>query len=130
MNNNSNNSQNSKGGRKLGSINKITPEARKALLRVFKDDFQKLDKLLHYVPFDERFVALKPYAKMLCIGSDDISTQIKEIIFENLKKEFVPHKFISYLNQLEPKKRAVEMRHYLKMLTPKQIEILFKNMGN
>lgn len=125
-----NNNQNSNGGRKLGSTNKITPEARKALLEAFKDDFQKLNKLIHYIPFDERFVALKPYAKMLCTGSDDISIQVKEIIFENLKKEFAPNLFRSYLYQLEPKKRAVEMRHYLKMLTPKQIEMIFKNMNN
>jgi len=130
MNNNSNNSQNSKGGRKLGSTNKMTPESRKILLEVFKDDFQKLDKLVNYVPFDERFVSLKPYAKILCTGSDEISNETKELIFEGLRTEFTPNKFKSYLNQLEPKKRAIEMRHYLKMLTPKQIEILFKNIDN
>lgn len=116
-----------RGGRKSGSLNKLSKEAKEVLLEAFENDLQRVDKLFGYIPMDERFVGLKPVVKMLCSGSDEVSIKTKELIYESLKREFKMLKF--YINQLSSEKRAIELRQYLFCLDKEQIEEIFKTIG-
>lgn len=109
-----------RGGRKSESFNKLSKEAKESLLIAFENDLQKLDKLFNYLPMDERFVGLKPIIKMLCTGSDEVSLNTKQLIYESLKREFKMLKF--YINQLPQNKKAIELRQYLFCLDKDQIE--------
>lgn len=111
-------------GRKIGSRNKLTPKSKKILKEVLQDDLERMDKLINYIPFDKRFVALKPYAKLLTTGNDSISLEAKEIIFESLKLELKKLPF--YLRQLSLEERGKQMRYFLQMLDKEQIEFLFE----
>ncbi|MDR3026612.1 hypothetical protein [Chryseobacterium sp.] len=115
------NSRNS--GRKIGSRNKLSTKAKENLLELFEDDIKQLHKSINYVSPDERFIKLKPIIKLLCTGSDEVSNNTRNLIYESLKGEFTKIKF--YLNQLPSDKRASELRQYMNYLNKEQIENIF-----
>lgn len=114
------------GGRKQGSRNKLTPTAKEHLLQLFGEDVQRLHKSLNYISPDEKFVQLRPLLQLLCKGDDEVSEKTREIVFESLKDEF--KKLPSYLRQLSAKKRGVEMRKYLLLMSKEQIETIFSTI--
>ena len=126
-NENSENDNPNNFGRKKASFNKISKETKESLLKAFKNDFERYDKIFAYVPYDERFSSLKPVIKMLCTGSDEVSIKTKEIIYESLHLEFKKLKF--YINQLPTEKRATELRQYLFCLDKQQIEEVFSSLS-
>ncbi|PQJ79554.1 hypothetical protein [Polaribacter porphyrae] len=107
-------------GRKIGSKNKLTNTSKEGLFKVVSNELKRLNKLITTLPIYERFTKLIPYAKLLCVGNDEISYSTRKIIFESLQSEFKKLKF--YINHLPKEKRANELRKILMMLSPEQIE--------
>jgi|GEM_PF-2275351 len=126
MKNSDSNIRKTKGGRKVGSTNKLSQEAKEYLLEVFGDDLANLNKYMAHITIDERFIALKPYAKILTTGNDEVSIETKKIIFDNLQEHFKRLKF--YIAQLPAEERATELRQYLFCLDKEQIEEVFKSL--
>ncbi len=115
-----NNNKKINSGRKLGSRNKTSATAKKNIMDALMKEFKQTGKLFHYIPNSERFVALKPYAKMISTGDDETSKEIRKILFEVLKPEF--KRMGNYISLLPAEKKAIELRQYLKMLSKEQIE--------
>ncbi len=113
-------------GRKIGSINKLNNEGKKALLSYFNNDLEKLQKLLNYIPIDERFQALRPFIKMLTTGSDEIAIKTREAILDSLEPEFKKLPF--YLRLMNPEGKAKELRQYLNMLPKEDANRIIKNL--
>lgn len=132
FNQNSENENPNKGmrnaGRKMGSNNKLTPKAKQLLYEIFEDSLLNIHKLFQRANTDGKaFCHLKPYAKMLTSGSDDVSIEVKSVIFKSLKPEFL--RLHSYLSQLSGAERAKQLRYYLQMLSKEQIEEIFGEMA-
>lgn len=118
--------QKERGGRKVGSNNKLSQEAKEYLYEVFGNDLANLKKYIAYTPMDERIIALKPYAKILTTGNDEVSIQTKQVIFDSLQEQFKKLSF--YIAQLPLDERATELRQYLFCLDKEQIEEVFKSL--
>lgn len=114
-------------GRKSGSLNKFSKESKEEISKLFEKDFMEMRKHFNYVDLDKKFIALKPIAKILCSGNDEVSLETKRIIFESLKAEFKKLKF--HICQLPPEKKAVELRQYLTYLDKSQIDEVMKNLN-
>jgi hypothetical protein len=114
----------SNSGRKIGSTNKLTPEAKEALYDVLESDFKRLEKLISTASFDERVIHLKYFAKLLAVGNDEVAQKTREVMFEGLEEHFKKMRF--YFPHLPQNKKAIELRQFLMLQPSERIEEVFK----
>jgi hypothetical protein len=113
-------------GRKTGSKNKLTKEAKSILFSVLKNDLSKIDKILCGLPFNERVIHLKQFTKFLASGNDTIANDTREILYKQLKPHF--NKIGIYANHIDQNKKLSELRAFLKLLGPDMIEETLNDM--
>lgn len=128
QNNQSTTSTNSSLGRKAGSKNKLTAEAKKILFDVLKDDLGKIELLMRGLPLDERLIQLKHFSKFLASGNDEIAKEVRAIIYDQL----TPHykKMGTFISHVPQDKKVSELRAFLKLLTPEKVEEIVTDMKN
>ena len=121
-----NNKQNSNGGRNKGSKNHLNKNAREILYDVLKSDLERLDKLLYTQSFDERMTHLKHFSKMLTTGNDEISYNVKRLIYLGLEEHYKKMRF--YFPHIPHSKKISELRQFLKLLPIHNIEEVIDDM--
>lgn len=110
-------------GRKLGSKNKLSPEAREALFELLESDLKRIDKLILSGSYEERVIHLKHFAKLLTNRNDAIALETRELIFTGLKEHY--EKLNTYFPHVRPENKSSELRQYLKLLDKDQIDKVF-----
>ena len=113
-------------GRKTGSKNKLTLEAKKKLYEVLEDEFKDIGKLMCTLPLNERLTELKFYSKFLASGNDTIAKEVRETIYEQLKPHY--KRMNTFISHVPQEKRLSELRAFLKMLGPQAIEEVIIDM--
>ncbi len=96
--------------------NKLTKESKALLFDALKSDYQRLNKLLNCCGLDERANLLKGFTKYLTIGNDEISQEIKKILWEQLEPHYKKLQF--YIPHLSPKEKITVLRTFLNEITP------------
>jgi flagellin-specific chaperone FliS len=121
-----NNNQNSKSGRNKGNKNYLTKNAKEILYDVLKLDLERLDKLLNTQSFEERIMHLKHFSKILTTGNDEISYNVKRLIYLGLEEHYKKMKF--YFPHIPHSKKIQELRQFLKLLPIHNIEEVIDDM--
>jgi len=113
-------------GRKTGSRNKLSKEAKQILFDALKNDLYSIDKLLNGLPNDERITHLKYFSKYLATGNDEVSNEVRTIIYEQLQPHF--RRMGSYISHIDQNKKVSELRSFLKLLGTDKIEEILTDM--
>lgn len=113
-------------GRKAGSKNRLSSNAKEVLYELLKDDLKRLDKLMNTQHYDERMMHLKHFSKILTTGNDKVATKSRELIFEGLQEHYKKMKF--YFPHVPQEKKVGELRQFLKLLPIDNIEDVIQDM--
>jgi hypothetical protein len=113
-------------GRKTGSRNKLSKEAKQILFDALKNDLYKIDKLLNGLPNDERITHLKYFSKYLATGNDEIANEVRNIIYKQLQPHF--RRMGTYVSHIDQNKKVTELRSFLKLLGTDKIEEIITDM--
>ncbi len=97
--------------------NKLTKEVKITLFNTLKGDYERLDKFMNYCSPEEKAKLLKGFAKYLCTGNDEISGEMREILWSQLEEHYKKLRF--YIPQISNAKDKVTMlRGFLSDIAP------------
>lgn len=96
--------------------NKLTKEVKNILFDTLKSDYKSLNKLMYCCTHEERAKLLKSFAKYLCTGNDEISREMREILWGQLGEHYKKLRF--YIPQLNPKDKVTILRGFLSDIAP------------
>lgn len=97
--------------------NKLTKEIKNTLFKALKSDYERLDKFMNYCSPEEKAKLLKDYAKYLCTGNDEISGEMRTILWNQLEEHYKKLRF--YIPHISNAKDKVTMlRGFLSDIAP------------
>lgn len=113
---NENQSNNAIGLKKRRGQNILTKELKNDLYNVLKKDIENLNMLLNSCSYEERAKLLKGLLRYLLNYEDDISINVREILWKQLEGHY--NKLQFYIPHLTPKNKVIVLQGFLNNLAP------------